>query len=172
MIRRPPRSTLSSSSAASDVYKRQADSIAHPGSFFGMTEFGSDTYLRDQALNIFNYSLTVDTWYDAFMKLTDAGCGKLARNRLAEVVTSLYWGRLPSDEELGAFVLAFDAESPSQIEWPEFLRGLNTFRDSVVPEQAERSHAEFKSLQNYDDDLKKTSEIGSWTKANLRTPSS
>src|SRR5664280_1177577 len=29
MIRRPPRSTLSSSSAASDVYKRQAD--ARPG---------------------------------------------------------------------------------------------------------------------------------------------
>src|SRR5674536_389780 len=30
MIRRPPRSTLSSSSAASDVYKRQG--LGHPGS--------------------------------------------------------------------------------------------------------------------------------------------
>src|SRR5674536_401418 len=29
MIRRPPRSTLSSSSAASDVYKRQASGRAH-----------------------------------------------------------------------------------------------------------------------------------------------
>src|SRR5664280_3898072 len=31
MIRRPPRSTLSSSSAASDVYKRQGDVIRHLG---------------------------------------------------------------------------------------------------------------------------------------------
>eukprot|EP00658_Telonema_sp_P-2_P024133 TRINITY_DN19684_c0_g1_i1.p1 TRINITY_DN19684_c0_g1~~TRINITY_DN19684_c0_g1_i1.p1 ORF type:complete len:107 (+),score=31.96 TRINITY_DN19684_c0_g1_i1:105-425(+) len=32
MIRRPPRSTLSSSSAASDVYKRQVPSMRHTGS--------------------------------------------------------------------------------------------------------------------------------------------
>src|SRR5674536_205599 len=31
MIRRPPRSTLSSSSAASDVYKRQGSGVPGPG---------------------------------------------------------------------------------------------------------------------------------------------
>eukprot|EP00656_Telonema_subtile_P048421 TRINITY_DN5764_c0_g1_i3.p1 TRINITY_DN5764_c0_g1~~TRINITY_DN5764_c0_g1_i3.p1 ORF type:complete len:115 (-),score=27.89 TRINITY_DN5764_c0_g1_i3:248-592(-) len=35
MIRRPPRSTLSSSSAASDVYKRQDDNMAPPGAMIG-----------------------------------------------------------------------------------------------------------------------------------------
>ena len=30
MIRRPPRSTLSSSSAASDVYKRQVSAVVNP----------------------------------------------------------------------------------------------------------------------------------------------
>ena len=42
MIRRPPRSTLSSSSAASDVYKRQDQHAvlnAHGGAFEGMDRF-------------------------------------------------------------------------------------------------------------------------------------
>src|SRR5664280_3879339 len=34
MIRRPPRSTLSSSSAASDVYKRQVHSYRQPAMYF------------------------------------------------------------------------------------------------------------------------------------------
>ena len=36
MIRRPPRSTLSSASAASDVYKRQLDDDALMGMAMGM----------------------------------------------------------------------------------------------------------------------------------------
>src|SRR5665648_632523 len=38
MIRRPPRSTLSSSSAASDVYKRQVTGVVAPGSYRGADE--------------------------------------------------------------------------------------------------------------------------------------
>src|SRR5664280_3586670 len=38
MIRRPPRSTLSSSSAASDVYKRQEQVAAHLGAPFRVVE--------------------------------------------------------------------------------------------------------------------------------------
>src|SRR5664279_2003666 len=38
MIRRPPRSTLSSSSAASDVYKRQAELIAAFADFVVLVE--------------------------------------------------------------------------------------------------------------------------------------
>eukprot|EP00658_Telonema_sp_P-2_P026501 TRINITY_DN20706_c0_g1_i4.p2 TRINITY_DN20706_c0_g1~~TRINITY_DN20706_c0_g1_i4.p2 ORF type:complete len:113 (-),score=28.79 TRINITY_DN20706_c0_g1_i4:416-754(-) len=38
MIRRPPRSTLSSSSAASDVYKRQVGDSGNPHHFAGYRE--------------------------------------------------------------------------------------------------------------------------------------
>src|SRR5674536_350786 len=41
MIRRPPRSTLSSSSAASDVYKRQAQLAGHVGRVFGCGPAGA-----------------------------------------------------------------------------------------------------------------------------------
>src|SRR5665648_962907 len=41
MIRRPPRSTLSSSSAASDVYKRQLNRLRELGVAIAMDDFGT-----------------------------------------------------------------------------------------------------------------------------------
>ena len=40
MIRRPPRSTQSRSSAASDVYKRQAEGSRHTGLVKNITNYG------------------------------------------------------------------------------------------------------------------------------------
>eukprot|EP00656_Telonema_subtile_P001992 TRINITY_DN10869_c0_g2_i1.p1 TRINITY_DN10869_c0_g2~~TRINITY_DN10869_c0_g2_i1.p1 ORF type:complete len:243 (-),score=45.49 TRINITY_DN10869_c0_g2_i1:78-806(-) len=57
MIRRPPRSTLSSSSAASDVYKRQAYSSSVPVSSVPRTTLGVSTMsLNDQHELVFGGS--------------------------------------------------------------------------------------------------------------------
>src|SRR5665648_361918 len=63
MIRRPPRSTLSSSSAASDVYKRQhfvsKTNIVYKGVLF---EDSFENYLNKESISIcqFLYFLSID----------------------------------------------------------------------------------------------------------------
>jgi len=111
--------------------------IEHPGGFFGLTEFGTDTFFKDQALNIFNHTLTMDQWYDAFMKLTPEGNGKLNRAYLQDVVTELYWGRVPSAEELDTFMV-----STTNYPRPTTHRDTLTYSLSV----AHTTHSLFLSL--------------------------
>merc|ERR1711865_707570 len=126
--------------------------IEHPGGFFGLTEFGTDTFFKDQALNIFNHTLTMDQWYDAFMKLTPEGNGKLNRAYLQDVVTELYWGRVPSAEELDTFMLHFNGQNPEPIEWPEFIDGLKKFRADPRPGVCDPSFCDYKSAGTLKDD--------------------
>eukprot|EP00658_Telonema_sp_P-2_P064590 TRINITY_DN5369_c0_g1_i2.p1 TRINITY_DN5369_c0_g1~~TRINITY_DN5369_c0_g1_i2.p1 ORF type:complete len:139 (+),score=39.06 TRINITY_DN5369_c0_g1_i2:113-529(+) len=60
MIRRPPRSTLSSSSAASDVYKRQGESLTAAG------EKSEDQIMNEVA----ELRKTLNTQYNADLKKT------------------------------------------------------------------------------------------------------
>ena len=59
MIRRPPRSTLSSSSAASDVYKRQVQDIARPQPRGGTTQLGTHTHTHTHLLACFQLPISV-----------------------------------------------------------------------------------------------------------------
>src|SRR5680860_773590 len=61
MIRRPPRSTQSRSSAASDVYKRQKYIEKQLGKMFPTPLPNWDTYLWEQQNTIENTDLLVDT---------------------------------------------------------------------------------------------------------------
>ena len=58
MIRRPPRSTLDRSSAASDVYKRQASDIAYgeQGLSFAVTEGNEKHLLQTRLIGQYNVS--------------------------------------------------------------------------------------------------------------------
>src|SRR5674536_76192 len=55
MIRLPPRSTLSSSSAASDVYKRQGSNLAWPLFFIGL--IFAQGWLMDLGIVLFSIAL-------------------------------------------------------------------------------------------------------------------
>src|SRR5664280_3682401 len=62
MIRRPPRSTLSSSSAASDVYKRQG----HPYHHIGMP---GTVMLRESVVEETLVDVMLGLWNDGFRKM-------------------------------------------------------------------------------------------------------
>eukprot|EP00658_Telonema_sp_P-2_P005427 TRINITY_DN12024_c0_g1_i3.p1 TRINITY_DN12024_c0_g1~~TRINITY_DN12024_c0_g1_i3.p1 ORF type:complete len:141 (+),score=49.06 TRINITY_DN12024_c0_g1_i3:93-515(+) len=116
MIRRPPRSTLSSSSAASDVYKRQvlhhaAMCIKHPESFSDIVELLSveghivdpskaDTFRRTALHTAAEYGHEA-----AVQTLLDKGCDKedkdhkekTAYDYAADAVAGTYTQRVQDD---------------------------------------------------------------------------
>eukprot|EP00828_Plagiopyla_frontata_P036545 TRINITY_DN481_c0_g1_i1.p1 TRINITY_DN481_c0_g1~~TRINITY_DN481_c0_g1_i1.p1 ORF type:complete len:149 (-),score=32.53 TRINITY_DN481_c0_g1_i1:49-495(-) len=63
MIRRPPRSTLSSSSAASDVYKRQLLFRAKDGFYLSYNKKVKNSWEMDGLILLFWYFKFGDVWY-------------------------------------------------------------------------------------------------------------
>src|SRR5665648_1185888 len=77
MIRRPPRSTLSSSSAASDVYKRQVFEVksTNGDTFLGGEDFDmrlvsylADEFQKEQGINLRNDKLALQRLKEAAEK--------------------------------------------------------------------------------------------------------
>src|SRR5665648_1258470 len=89
MIRRPPRSTLSSSSAASDVYKRQEDAVRFDVNKATLTAQAKTNL--DKLVSVFNeYS---DTNIDIFGYTDSSGSANynltLSKNRAKSVKSYL-----------------------------------------------------------------------------------
>src|SRR5674536_257223 len=80
MIRRPPRSTLSSSSAASDVYKRQVPSGRHPAGHRSSMPAIEHTSSHKNRSN--GYALAA---IDNFYRSIGVGRPEVAREELARV---------------------------------------------------------------------------------------
>merc|ERR1711939_114469 len=142
----------------------------HPGSFFGITEYGSDQYLQDNALNIFNSTLNIDRWRDAFKKCDYDNSDSIERQLLPDVVRHLYWGRVPPAAELDFFMLHFDSNKPDKISWAEFAEGVNNFRQAEVPEGMGRTVREFTSGEKYRDALRKHTRLEAAPKQTLARP--
>ena len=83
MIRRPPRSTLDRSSAASDVYKRQ---LQHSRTNSGNTESTNINALADEYLRLAyhglkakdkSFNVTMKTYFDESLSMNATGDGKI-----------------------------------------------------------------------------------------------
>eukprot|EP00658_Telonema_sp_P-2_P072472 TRINITY_DN615_c0_g1_i9.p1 TRINITY_DN615_c0_g1~~TRINITY_DN615_c0_g1_i9.p1 ORF type:complete len:345 (+),score=76.74 TRINITY_DN615_c0_g1_i9:135-1169(+) len=68
MIRRPPRSTLSSSSAASDVYKRQVSGSVKEKLHYGLLKFGNNETNINTHLSAARRSMMASAPFEQFMK--------------------------------------------------------------------------------------------------------
>merc|ERR1712178_312790 len=100
----------------------------HPGQFFGLTVYGSESYFEDNSLSIFNETLPLDKWRVAFKKCDYDNSDSVLREELPDVGRHLYWGRIPTAPEIDAFMLHFDVHKGGKITWTEFMECLNNFR--------------------------------------------
>merc|ERR1711988_1674711 len=89
----------------------------HPGQFFGLTVYGSESYFEDNSLSIFNETLPLDKWRVAFKKCDYDNSDSVLREELPDVVRHLYWGRIPTAPEIDAFMLHFDVHKGGKITW-------------------------------------------------------
>jgi len=91
----------------------------HPGSFFGLTVYGSENYFADESLCIYNATLPLRSWKAAFHKMDYDNSGSINRDEIPDVVQHLYWGRTPNAQEIDSFMLHFDRERRDKIAWDE-----------------------------------------------------
>lgn len=142
----------------------------HPGGFFGLTEFGSDSFLKDASLSIFNSCLNLSRWRDAFKKCDYSNSNSIERSEIHDVVRHLYFGRVPPAQEIDAFMLHYDTDRTDKITWDEFLECLNNFRQAPVPEDVVATQTEFASGEKYRDALRKHTRMAAAPKQNLAFP--
>ena len=101
----------------------------HPGSFFGITGWGSESFFEDNSLSIYNSTLALAKWRTAFKKCDFDNSDSIDRGDLADVVQHLYWGRTPKAEEMVDFMLCFNADpTAGKLTWDEFKDCLDNFR--------------------------------------------
>src|SRR5680860_1922882 len=83
MIRRPPRSTQSRSSAASDVYKRQGQNEFKLGTYFPEFKLNNREVKQWQERSV----LTIPECQDCEVSLIcGGGCGAVAKDRLGKIL--------------------------------------------------------------------------------------
>merc|ERR1711988_1820475 len=121
----------------------------HPGQFFGLTVYGSESYFEDNSLSIFNETLPLDKWRVAFKKCDYDNSDSIVREEIPDVVQHLYWGRVPVAQEIDAFMLHFDTSKDGKITWDEFVECLNNFRQSEKPMGVDETVTEFASGEKY-----------------------
>jgi len=107
-------------------------SHVHPGSFFGLTTYGTETFFEDNSLSIYNSTLPLDKWAKAFAKCDYDNSNSVDRQAIPDIVQHLYWGRTPQAAEMDAFLLHFELDRPDKLGWEEFKEGLNNFRRASI----------------------------------------
>lgn len=106
----------------------------HPGSFFGITTWGTESFFEDNSLSIYNSTLSLDKWRKAFKKCDFDNSDSIDRESIPDVVQYLYWGRTPRAEEMDDFMLYFNADPAlGKLTWDEFKGGLDDFRREPSP---------------------------------------
>merc|ERR1711975_190447 len=122
---------------------------SHPGCFFGITAYGSDSYFEDNSLSIYNQTMSLDKWHAAFKKCDYDNSNSVEREDLPVVVQHLYWGRVPAAEEIDSFMLHFDHQGEAKVSWDEFVECLNNFRQAQPPEGVAHTVTEFGSGERF-----------------------
>eukprot|EP00658_Telonema_sp_P-2_P021735 TRINITY_DN1866_c0_g1_i1.p1 TRINITY_DN1866_c0_g1~~TRINITY_DN1866_c0_g1_i1.p1 ORF type:complete len:200 (+),score=56.12 TRINITY_DN1866_c0_g1_i1:141-740(+) len=140
MIRRPPRSTLSSSSAASDVYKRQEYGVSTQSTGEQPTTM-SDLKVGDHLSETQRGLLE-----QAFRMFDKDGSGKIDTSEFREVCRSLQI--VPTDSELAMMVEEIDLDQSGDIDIDEFV---NAISDKMVdPEGEDHIRAAFQMFDTDD----------------------